>query len=40
MVTVEKVRGIIMTLVIAMVATILGSKFPVIGSAILQLLLV
>lgn len=39
MVTVEKVRGIIMTLVIAMVATILGSKFPVIGSAIFAIII-
>lgn len=39
MVTVEKVRGIIMTTVIAMVATILGSKFPVIGSAIFAIII-
>ncbi|RIP32875.1 YeiH family putative sulfate export transporter [Staphylococcus gallinarum] len=35
----EKVRGIIMTTVIAMVATILGSKFPVIGSAIFAIII-
>lgn len=39
MVTVKKVRGMIMTLVIAMVATILGSKFPVIGSAIFAIII-
>ncbi|MCG7339973.1 YeiH family protein [Staphylococcus sp. ACRSN] len=35
----KKVRGMIMTLVIAMVATILGSKFPVIGSAIFAIII-
>jgi len=36
---VNKVRGIIMTLVIAMVSTILGSEFPVIGSAIFAIII-
>ncbi|OEL03197.1 YeiH family protein [Staphylococcus casei] len=35
----NKARGIIMTLVIAMVATILGSKFPVVGSAIFAIVI-
>ncbi|HLR18812.1 MAG TPA: YeiH family protein [Staphylococcus sp.] len=35
----NKVRGIIMTLVIAMVSTILGSEFPVIGSAIFAIII-
>lgn len=35
----EKVRGVVMTLVIAMVATIMGSKFPVIGSAIFAIII-
>ncbi|RIL50782.1 putative sulfate exporter family transporter, partial [Staphylococcus equorum] len=34
----QKVRGIMMTLVIAMVATILGSEFPVIGGAIFAII--
>ncbi len=33
----DKVRGIVMTLVIAM-ATIMGSKFPIIGSAIFAII--
>ncbi|MEK4561309.1 YeiH family protein [Staphylococcus sp. FSL K6-3157] len=35
----QKVRGIMMTLVIAMVATILGSEFPVIGGAIFAIII-
>ncbi|PTH97958.1 putative sulfate exporter family transporter, partial [Staphylococcus shinii] len=35
----DKVRGVVMTLVIAMVATIMGSKFPIIGSAIFAIIL-
>lgn len=35
----NKVRGIMMTLVIAMVATILGSEFPVIGGAIFAIII-
>ncbi|SCT32654.1 YeiH family protein [Staphylococcus caeli] len=35
----EKVRGLMMTLIIAMVATILGSKFPVIGGAIFAIVI-
>lgn len=35
----DKVRGIVMTLVIAMVATIMGSKFPIIGSAIFAIII-
>lgn len=37
--SVQKVRGIMMTLVIAMVATILGSEFPVIGGAIFAIII-
>lgn len=39
MASVNKVRGITMTLVIAMVSTILGSEFPVIGSAIFAIII-
>ncbi|MBU8681296.1 YeiH family protein [Staphylococcus saprophyticus] len=35
----DKARGLIMTLVIAMVATIMGSKFPIIGSAIFAIII-
>lgn len=35
----DKVRGVVMTLVIAMVATIMGNKFPIIGSAIFAIIL-
>ncbi|PHK49076.1 YeiH family protein [Staphylococcus edaphicus] len=35
----DKARGIVMTLVIAMVATIMGSKFPIIGSAIFAIII-
>lgn len=35
----SKSRGLLMTFIIALIATIMGSKFPVIGSAIFAIVI-